>query len=126
VAPPQTPPGLDPAIFGRARFTKAERLRRRAEYQRVRAQGQTLSTRHFRVTLAPGEHAWPRLGLVATRRLGPAVKRNRVKRLLREFFRRHKTRLPAADLVIMAKTGAAELTYQQVHDELSRLLDRRP
>jgi ribonuclease P protein component len=64
----------------------------------------------------------PRLGLVATRRLGKAVRRNRVKRLLREFFRRHKTALPKKDLVIMAKKGAAALDYYQVEEELGRLL----
>jgi ribonuclease P protein component len=64
----------------------------------------------------------PRLGLVVTRRLGKAVQRNRVKRLLREFFRRHQTGLPAFDLVIMAKKGASALAYHQVEEELGRLL----
>ncbi len=67
---------------------------------------------------APG----PRLGLVVTRRFGKAVRRNRMKRLLREFFRRHKTRLPSRDLVIMAKKGAEALNYDQVAEELGRLL----
>jgi len=65
------------------------------------------------------------LGLVVTRRLGKAVRRNRVKRLLREFFRRHRALLPPADLVIMAKKGAAALTYAQVEQELGRILLRR-
>jgi len=63
--------------------------------------------------------------LAVTRRLGKAVRRNRVKRLLREFFRRHKQQLPPGDLVIMAKKGAAALNYQQVEEELGRLLLRR-
>lgn len=64
----------------------------------------------------------PRLGLVVTRRYGKAVRRNRMKRLLREFFRRHKGLLPPRDLVIMAKKGAEALTYGQVEEELGRLL----
>jgi ribonuclease P protein component len=42
--------------------------------------------------------------------------------LLREFFRLHKSRLPAQDVIIMAKKGANALTYEQVQEELSRLL----
>ena len=91
----------------------------------MQAQGRRLHTRHFGVILAPGEAGAPRLGLAVTRRLGKAVRRNRVKRLLREFFRRHKQALPPMDLVIMAKKGAAELNYQQVAEELGRLLLRR-
>ena len=50
------------------------------------------------------------------------MQRNRVKRLLREFFRRHQAGLPAVDLVIMAKKGAQALAYRQVEGELGRLL----
>ena len=67
----------------------------------------------------------PRLGLVVTKRLGKAVQRNRVKRLLREFFRRHRKHLPPIDLVVMAKKGAEGLVYHQVEEELGRLLRDR-
>jgi len=59
---------------------------------------------------------------VVTRRFGKAARRNRMKRRLREFFRCHRARLPGQDLVIMAKKGAETLTYQQIVEELGRLL----
>ncbi len=59
---------------------------------------------------------------MVTKRLGKAVKRNRVRRLLREFFRHHKDRLPPEDIIIMAKKGASTLDYDQVQEELSRVL----
>jgi len=62
------------------------------------------------------------LGLVAGRKVGKACRRNRVKRLLREFFRRHKEFLPPGDIIIMAKKGAPDLTYAQVQDELAKIL----
>ena len=65
------------------------------------------------------------MGLVAGRKVGKASRRNRVKRLLREFFRRHKESLPPGDLIIMAKKGAPDLTYAQVQAELARILLRR-
>ncbi|HLD46590.1 MAG TPA: ribonuclease P protein component [Desulfobaccales bacterium] len=118
-------PCPEPNPKGTARFPKAARLRHRQEFLRAQAQGKRFHTRHFGVTLAPMAEGHPRLGLVATRRLGKAVRRNRVKRLLREFFRRHRTTLPAFDLVIMAKKGAAALEYHQVEEELGRLLFSR-
>ncbi|OHE22883.1 MAG: ribonuclease P protein component [Syntrophobacterales bacterium RIFOXYC2_FULL_60_23] len=118
-------PCPEPNPKGTARFPKAARLRHRQEFLRAQAQGKRFHTRHFGVTLAPMAEGQPRLGLVATRRLGKAVRRNRVKRLLREFFRRHRTTLPAFDLVIMAKKGAAALEYHQVEEELGRLLFSR-
>ena len=118
-------PCPEPNPKGTARFSKAARLRHRQEFLRAQAQGKRFHTRHFGVTLAPMAEDQPRLGLVATRRLGKAVRRNRVKRLLREFFRRHQTGLPAFDLVIMAKKGAAALEYHQVEEELGRLLFSR-
>jgi ribonuclease P protein component len=118
-------PCPEPNPKGTARFSKAARLRHRQDFLRAQAQGKRLHTRHFGVTLAPMAEGHPRLGLVATRRLGKAVQRNRVKRLLREFFRRHQTGLPAFDLVIMAKKGASALGYHQVEEELGRLLFSR-
>lgn len=94
----------------------------RADFLRAMAQGRRLHTRHFGITLAPGPAGRPRLGLVVTKRFGKAVKRNRIRRLLREFFRRHKGELPPEDLIIMAKKGAGTLTYHQVQEELSRVL----
>ena len=118
-------PCPEPNPKGTARFSKAARLRHRQEFLRAQAQGKRFHTRHFGVTLAPMAEGQPRLGLVATRRLGKAVRRNRVKRLLREFFRRHRTTLPAFGLVIMAKKGAEALGYPQVEEELGRLLFSR-
>jgi len=115
-------PAPTPTIKGIVSFTKADRLRRRRDYLRVQAQGRRLHSRHFGVTLAPPETPAPRLGLVVTRRFGKAAKRNRMKRLLREFFRRHKALLPPRDLVIMAKQGAEVLNYWQVAEELGGLL----
>jgi len=109
-----------------ARFPRRCRLGRRRDFLRVQAEGKKLSTPHFGVCLALREAAGPRLGLVVGRKVGRAVHRNRLKRLLREFFRRHQWQLTPADIIIRAKKGAATLTYAQVAAELGNILLPRP
>jgi ribonuclease P protein component len=63
----------------------------------------------FAVFARPNEAAGPRLGLsVAARIIGNAVRRNRVKRLVRESFRQHQHELPAVDIVVNARSGARD------------------
>lgn len=63
-----------------------------------------------------------RLGITVTRKVAGAVGRNRVKRVLREVFRRNHDLFPdACDLVIIGKSGAPELGYEAVRSELARV-----
>jgi len=69
--------------------------------------------------------AGPRLGVSASRKVGGAVDRNRLKRQIREGFRRHPARagLPAADLLFHLKQGAGRAPREEVAREIARLLD---
>ena len=82
-------------------------------------------TAHFAlyVALLPDQQA-PRLGVTVSREIGNAVVRNRVKRRLRESFRRTLRRLlmPSAALVVVARAGADSLTMPAVCAELSPAL----
>jgi ribonuclease P protein component len=63
------------------------------------------------------------LGITASRRVGGAVERNRVKRVIREWFRRHRAKLPAnLDVVVIARAGAVVLDSREASGELSRLI----
>jgi ribonuclease P protein component len=65
-----------------------------------------------------------RLGITASRKVGNAVVRNRVKRSVREWFRRDRARLGAEfDIVVIARRGARDLTGQEINARLAELID---
>lgn len=69
---------------------------------------------------APGA---TRLGITASRKVGGAVVRNRLKRLVREFFRRHYGDLQRSlDIVVIVRTPRKKLAYADVERELGRIL----
>jgi ribonuclease P protein component len=78
---------------------------------------------HFMVIMKPNHLGRTRLGLTVAKNTGRAVRRNRIKRLLREFFRRSNNKLPPSqDIIIIALKGSDPLTYRQVFEELTPLL----
>lgn len=103
-------------------FPPVRRLRHRREFLRVRERGRKLYTSHFLILVLENPGGPTRLGVTASRKVGGAVVRNRVKRLVREFFRTHYRMLPEGkDLSVIAKPGAASLEYSEVCRELSVL-----
>jgi len=76
--------------------------------------------------IAPGEIGTTRLGVVAGRKVGHAVTRNRIKRLLREAFRLNKQRFPPGhDIVIIVRPRIPPCTYADVVRELEGLLTEK-
>jgi ribonuclease P protein component len=102
------------------RFSRQQRLRRRAEFLHVQENGARVSTRHLLVLLTPrANDDVTRLGVVASRKVGGAVERNRAKRLLREVFRRNAAAFPErTDIVIIVRPGTHELSQAELDAEL--------
>lgn len=68
----------------------------------------------------------PRFGITVNRKVGGAVVRNRVKRRLREIYRRwgDRTKLPAVDIVLHARPSAPQASYSQLAQEVEKQLAR--
>lgn len=109
--------------LGDEEFPRSHRLRRRREFLRVGGGGTRVHTRHFVLVVLRSEQGGERrLGITVTKKVAGSVGRNRVKRVLREVFRRNRQLFPeGCDVVIIAKSGAPELGYEQVRDELARV-----
>jgi ribonuclease P protein component len=90
------------AASGRATLSANERIRRRADFERIYQQGLKLGSRFMTVFLLRTGLPTSRLGVAATRKLGGAVVRNRAKRRSREIYRQHKPR-PGLDVVLVPK-----------------------
>ena len=95
----------------RQRSSDRGRLSRSAEFERVYRQGRSTANRHLVLYAFPNAASdRPRLGLSVSRKVGGAVERNKVKRMLRESFARVEPTLrDGQDVVLVARPSAAEL-----------------
>ena len=100
-----------------------ERLRKRVEFQRAFVTGRRVHGRYLTVIVRPNDLGRSRLGVVATRKLGGAVARNRAKRRVRELFRTHK---PAAaiDLVVIARRELLDIPFASLEVDFRSVLRR--
>src|SRR3954453_8061908 len=112
--------------------SRRRRLSRSAEFDRVYREGRSHAGRHLVLYSFPrdgGDDEPPRLGLSVGRKVGGAVERNKVKRLLRDAFWASEERLPAGhDFVVVARSEAAEFAEREglagFTSELEGLLEK--
>jgi ribonuclease P protein component len=103
--------------------SKRTRLTDSPEFERVYRQGAAYRGTLFSVHAFPNELGTPRLGLSVSRKVGNAVKRNAVRRRLREVFYSALDGIPGSwDLVVSARPAAAEAGLGDLHEEFATAL----
>jgi ribonuclease P protein component len=108
-----------------ASFPKSHRLLTSADFRRVLGERRRVASRYgsFHVRRNGLDHA--RLGVTVSRKVSrKAVQRNRIKRLVREYFRRHSTAMDGTDLVFTAFPPCAELDNRALEAALESLWER--
>lgn len=110
-------------VKGAEDFPKTARLRKRPEFLKVSRTGRKIHTANFLVISKANDKGETRLGITVSGKVGNSVVRNRIKRLVREFFRRRRHEwVPGVDILIIARKSAPGLSLNLIENELVRSL----
>ena len=102
---------------------KEYRIKKNQDFQTVFKSGKSSANRQFIVYVYNRdelEHF--RIGLSVSKKIGNAVTRNRIKRLIRQFFLEHKDQVQTKDYVIIARKPVAEMSYEDVKKSMLHVL----
>jgi ribonuclease P protein component len=106
-------------------FKKSDRLLKRFEFTGLSTSGKTIHDRFFIIAFKPAAGTQTRLGITVSKRVGNAVTRNHIKRMVREVFRLSRSRFPIAmDVNVIAKKSAAGISFAQTDATLKKLFVR--
>ena len=106
-------------------FKKNERLAKRPEFKKVMDEGRKKRVERLCIifSIPNGLGNKKRLGIIASKKIGNAVARNKVKRRIREVFRQIKHRMePALDIVIISGKDMVTLPHRVIEKKLSDAL----
>ena len=105
-------------------FTKADRILKRGEYTALSKSGKRVQTIEFIAYFIPARSDRSRLGVTVTKKVGQAVERNRIKRIVREFFRINRYRLSGRwDINIIAKRQSAGIPSEKAYRSLQTIFE---
>lgn len=94
-------------------------MRKKTDFDRAYSQGRRIPSSSFTVIVCPSGQRHPRLGVTIPKSVGGAVVRNRVRRRLREAFRRNREIIRAPmDIVLHVRPAAAGARYEKLESEL--------
>ena len=106
-------------------YPKTSRLLKRSRFLELSKKGKKIHTGSFIAIVLDGAKTNNRIGITVSKKVGNAVKRNRIKRIIREYFRHRKDFLPGIwDINIIAKRGLTGLEYSRIIEELDKLFTK--
>lgn len=104
---------------------KTDRLRSPTDYRIVSASGSRRVCDHFVILSRRNGRPSSRLGITVSKKVGHAVTRNRIKRIVRDYFRLNRGQLPEAlDINVIARQTAGKLSAAAVRNSLGRCFEK--
>lgn len=111
--------------MGNYSFPKTERLLKRASFLKLSRFGKTVHTRYFVAAILDAETDRTRIGVTVSKRVGKAVERARIKRIVRDYYRNNRDTISKnRDINIIARKYVAALSNGEVRDELGKLFKK--
>jgi len=108
-------------------FKKKDKILKRREFLQLKRCGKRIQNRNFIVIYSDGRIKQNRIGITVSKKLGNAVKRNKIKRLIREYFRNNRDKIAEfMDINVIAKKKAGEISADMVFKSLDGIFNRIP
>jgi ribonuclease P protein component len=102
-----------------------ERIRKQNDFTALYRKGKRYKGRYFTLINYPNELGFSRFAVVASKKTGSAVKRNRIKRRMRTLFRRNKKHLIIPmDLIVIANTELSSAPWKDLEEEYLTVVKR--
>ncbi|MFC0186655.1 ribonuclease P protein component [Fictibacillus aquaticus] len=105
---------------------KQQRIKKNDEFQEVFKKGKSTANRQFVIYVLKREgQSEFRVGLSVSKKVGNAVTRNRIKRMIKEMLLKHKDQIhQGADYVIIARMPAADMDFHEIEKSLQHVMGR--
>lgn len=111
--------------MGSYSFPKNERLLKRGSFLKLSRFGRKIHTRYFIAAMLDAETDRTRIGITVSKKVGNAVERTRIKRIIREYYRKNRDAISGnRDINIIARKYVASRSNGEVRDELGKLFKK--
>lgn len=107
-------------------FTKVERVKRRNDFRKIFANGIFIKSNAYNYLILKNDLSFSRIGIIASKKVGNAVIRNKEKRIVRELFRSNKDKLlQNTDILIFLKKETSSLSFNIKNLDFTKNLKRK-
>lgn len=106
-------------------FSRKHRLISNEEFKSIFDKAEKISQKHLTILYKPNHESYARLGIsVGKRTSSSAVRRNRIKRIIRESFRIHRENLKNVDIIVIARQQCDKISKQKLREGLDKLWEK--
>ncbi len=99
-------------------YSPRERIRKKKDFSYLYRKGRATRGKYFNLICLPNSLSYSRMAVVASKKIGNAVQRNRARRRIRELFRRNKELLMLSlDMIIVTKRGVHEASWEDLQSQ---------